>query len=169
MFTQLKPTPRNGFEIKKIFPILIVILTFGLLPVSGSTQNMIRNVSQNERTDMEPAVQPVTLGYLTMAAKKVQTPSFKNGHKSFQSSIAYPYEAIYNGIEGQVVIQFVINESGQVVSPRVIKGIGGGCEESVIDALLKTQFNPGMLDGSPVPTLCEIPITFKLSTLTHLK
>ncbi len=38
-------------------------------------------------------------------------------------------------IEGRVVVQFVVDENGQVVDPQIIRGIGGGCDEAALAAV----------------------------------
>ena len=47
------------------------------------------------------------------------------------------------GIEGRVTVQFIVNEAGQVENPRVIRGIGGGCDEAALDAVKQAKFTQG--------------------------
>lgn len=84
------------------------------------------------------------------------------GLYAIQSKIKYPEAAKNQGIEGKVYIQAFINESGNVDNAKVIKGIGGGCDEAALDAVMQTKFKPGILKGKQVKVQVSIPITFKL-------
>lgn len=84
------------------------------------------------------------------------------GLYAIQSKIKYPEAAKNQGIEGKVYIQAFINELGNVDNAKVIKGIGGGCDEAALDAVMQTKFKPGILKGKQVKVQVSIPITFKL-------
>lgn len=75
----------------------------------------------------------------------------------------YPQVAIRAGIEGRVTVQFVVDENGNVQNPRVIRGIGGGCDEEALRVVKTAQFSPGMQRGRPVQVQMSLPILFKLS------
>jgi periplasmic protein TonB len=84
------------------------------------------------------------------------------GMYAIQEKIRYPEIAKLSGIQGRVIIQAFIDESGSVVQAKVLNGIGGGCDEMAIDAVKQTKFNPGMQNGKPVKVQVTIPILFKL-------
>lgn len=85
------------------------------------------------------------------------------GLYAIQSKIKYPEAAKNQGIEGKVYIQAFINESGNVDNAKVLKGIGGGCDEAALDAVMQTKFKPGIHNGKPVKVQVSIPIRFKLN------
>lgn len=89
-------------------------------------------------------------------------PELIGGLASIQKTIQYPEMARRAGIEGNVYIQFIVNEEGQVESPRVIRGIGGGCDEEALRAVRQAEFEPGMQRGQPVRVQYSLPIAFKL-------
>ncbi len=66
------------------------------------------------------------------------------------------------GIEGKVIIQFIVNEAGKVEDPRVIRGIGGGCDEEALRVVKQAEFQPGRQRGKPVRVQYSLPITFRL-------
>ena len=53
----------------------------------------------------------------------------------------------------------------QVMSLKltVLKGIGAGCDEAALNAVLKTKFKPGKQRGKPVNVQVSIPVIFKLN------
>lgn len=91
-----------------------------------------------------------------------EMPELIGGFESLFENLTYPEEAREAGIEGRVVIQFIINEQGQVENPQVVHGIGGGCDEAALQAIKDAQFEPGMQNGIPVKVEYAIPISFRL-------
>jgi len=92
-----------------------------------------------------------------------QMPELIGGLASVQSRIRYPEVARLAGIEGRVVLQFVIDERGNVHDPVIIRGIGGGCDEEALRAIKDAKFIPGMQRGRPVKVRYSMPITFSLT------
>lgn len=92
-----------------------------------------------------------------------QMPEVIGGLGSILSKIKYPEIAKRAGIEGKVYVQAFIDENGNVVSAKILKGIGAGCDEAALDAVKQTKFIPGKQRGKPVKTQVSIPIMFKLS------
>lgn len=92
-----------------------------------------------------------------------QPPTLNGGLKELQKKVVYPNVAIQAGIEGRVVVQFVINDKGMVLNPSIVRGIGGGCDEEAIRVIKLAKFTPGMQRGKPVSVRYTIPISFKLS------
>jgi TonB family protein len=84
------------------------------------------------------------------------------GIKSIQEKIVYPEIAKRAGIEGKVYMLAFIDENGDVVSTKILKGIGAGCDEAALYAVKQTKFKPGRQKGTPVKTQVSIPIVFKL-------
>lgn len=92
-----------------------------------------------------------------------QMPELIGGLASVQNKIRYPEVARMAGIEGRVVLQFVIDERGNVNDPVIIRGIGGGCDEEALRAIKDAKFIPGMQRGRPVKVRYSMPITFSLT------
>lgn len=89
-------------------------------------------------------------------------PELIGGLAGLQASIIYPEMARKAGIEGRVFLQFIVNERGEVENPRVIRGIGGGCDEEALKAIQKAKFKPGLQRGRPVRVQYNLPVVFKL-------
>jgi len=83
------------------------------------------------------------------------------GLRAIQEKIIYPEIARRAGVEGKVYVLAFIDESGTVTKAEVTKGIGMGCDEAAIDAVLKTKFKPGLQRGKPIKVQVTVPITFK--------
>jgi protein TonB len=85
------------------------------------------------------------------------------GIQGIQQRIIYPEIAKRAGVQGRVYVKAFVDESGTVKKAEVIKGIGAGCDEAAIDAVIKTKFKPGKQRGKPVRVQVSIPILFKLN------
>ncbi|MGD8427990.1 MAG: energy transducer TonB [Balneolaceae bacterium] len=91
-----------------------------------------------------------------------QMPELIGGLASLQSTIRYPEMARKAGIEGRVIVQFIVTEDGSVENPRVIRGIGGGCDEEALRAVKKAKFKPGRQRGEAVRVQYSLPVVFRL-------
>jgi protein TonB len=91
-----------------------------------------------------------------------QMPELIGGLGDLQKKIHYPEIAKKAGVEGRVIVQFVVNEQGAVTDPIVVRGIGAGCDEEAIRAVQQARFTPGRQRGNPVRVKMSLPITFKL-------
>ncbi len=83
------------------------------------------------------------------------------GH--MKSNLKYPEEALKLKISGQVLVQFVIDEQGNVTRPSILQGIGTGCDEEALRVVsLMPKWTPGMQNGKPVPVRMKLPFYFQL-------
>lgn len=74
----------------------------------------------------------------------------------------YPKAAQRQRIEGKVFIEFIIDRTGVPGNMKVLKGIGGGCDEEAMRVLALTQWKPGKQRGKPVKVKMVLPIIFQL-------
>ena len=75
---------------------------------------------------------------------------------------AYPEFARRAGVEGQVIVQFVVDERGNVVDPVVVRSANDLLSEAALDAVRKVKFTPGQQRGRPVKVRFSLPVTFRL-------
>ena len=77
-------------------------------------------------------------------------------------NIKYPAEAIASGIEGMVVVKFIVEKDGTLTNLEVVRDIGGGCGEEALQVVRKMNpWVPGNQDGKAVRTAFFLPIKFK--------
>ncbi len=91
-----------------------------------------------------------------------QMPELIGGLAAIQKKITYPEIAKKAGVEGRVIVQFVVDEQGNVADPQVVRGIGAGCDEEAVRAVQQAKFTPGQQRGKAVKVKMSLPITFKL-------
>jgi protein TonB len=77
----------------------------------------------------------------------------------------YPHQGFSMGVSGQVTVNALISETGNVVRTEILKGIKGGYgfEKSAETAVRLWKFRPAEKDGIPVRVWKAIDITFKMS------
>ena len=80
------------------------------------------------------------------------------------NNIKYPSKAREMGVEGTVVVAFVINTDGSIQDPEIIKGIGAGCDEEVVRLIQNApKWEPGKQRGREVRTRMRVPVKFEFS------
>jgi TonB family protein len=97
-----------------------------------------------------------------------EMPQFPGGEaammKFVASNVKYPQEARDKEIDGRVFISFVVEKDGSVSNVKVMRGIGGGCDEEAVRVVsAMPKWKPGIKDGKPVRVSYMMPLTFKLS------
>lgn len=91
------------------------------------------------------------------------TPSQRPPVILFHPVPVYTALAQKNHIEGEVVLQAVLQRDGSVRILRVIHGLGYGLDQSARDAAQKVRFRPALRDGQPVDWTVLLHITFRLA------
>lgn len=94
-------------------------------------------------------------------------PEFPGGMDSMyayiQKNLIYPEKAKAEGIEGRVFITFTIEKDGSVSNVKILRGIGGGCDEAAKEVVEKMpKWKPGTQRGKPVRVQFNLPIKFEL-------
>lgn len=97
-----------------------------------------------------------------------QKPEFEGGEAALMKYVAenvkYPSIARETGIEGTVVVKFVVDEVGNVSQATAVRGIGGGCDQEALRVVntLSGKWKPGKQRGRPVKVWFTLPVKFKL-------
>ena len=98
-----------------------------------------------------------------------EMPKFPGGEKALMdyvsNNVKYPEEAKNKNIAGRVFVSFVVEKDGSIGEVKVLRGIGGGCDEEAVRVIKgMPKWKPGMQKGKPVRVSYQIPIYFKLDT-----
>lgn len=91
-------------------------------------------------------------------------PEMVGGQAALYNALRYPDMARRAGIEGRVIVQFIVDEQGRVTNPQVVRSAGaGGLDEAAITAISQMTFTPGMQRGRPVRVQMTQPVIFRLN------
>ena len=96
-----------------------------------------------------------------------QMPFFPGGQgalmKYLAEHIKYPELAKESGIQGRVFINFVVEPDGSIDHVKVLRGIGGGCDEEAVRVVKSMpRWIPGKQRGKPVRVSFNLPVKFTL-------
>lgn len=92
-----------------------------------------------------------------------EQPVLIGGLRALQEHIHYPEMARKAGIEGRVIVQFVVNENGTVVNPTVVQGRHPTLDKEALRVVQLATFTPGRQRGRAVKVQIALPITFRLA------
>ena len=98
-----------------------------------------------------------------------EKPLFKNGNpdvtftKFIYENITYPVEAVHNGIQGTVVIEFIIRKTGRVSDIKILNSVHPALDKEAIRVIgLSPLWIPGKQREKPTDVIFRCPIHFKL-------
>lgn len=94
-----------------------------------------------------------------------EMPSFPGGEQKLLDFLSknthYPSEAREQGIHGRVFVGFVVEPDGSISNVKLLRGIGGGCDEEAVRAVQSLpKWNPGKQKGKSVRVSYMLPINF---------
>ncbi len=84
-------------------------------------------------------------------------------YKFIAENLRYPPEAKNNGIQGRVILSFIVEKDGSLSDIKIVRDIGGGCGEEAIRVVkLMPKWTSGQQRGKPVRVKYTLPVAFKL-------
>ncbi len=114
----------------------------------------IEGYAQMKKTPPKPEVMPVFPGGTGALNKYIYT------------NVKYPAEARKKGIQGSVVVEFMVDEKGVLSDFLVISGIGGGCDEEAVRVITAMntahRWTPAKTNDEPVKAMYTLPVKFVL-------
>ena len=92
-----------------------------------------------------------------------QMPSFPNVNAWLASHIQYPAVAAENGVQGRVIVKFVVGRDGSVSQAQIVRGVDQSLDREALRVVNSMpKWTPGMNNGQPANVWFTLPITFKL-------
>lgn len=94
-------------------------------------------------------------------------PQFPGGNvelmRYLSANIKYPTIAAENGIEGRVVLKFVVGKDGGISNIQVVRALDPSCDKEAVRVVKgMPKWIPGMQNGHPVAVYFTLPVLFKL-------
>jgi len=75
----------------------------------------------------------------------------------------YPSSMIQSGMNGEVLVDFIVDTSGAVRNATAVRSTNREFEASAVEAVSKWRFRPGMKANRAVFTHMQVPIEFNLT------
>ncbi|PZX47779.1 M56 family metallopeptidase [Algoriphagus chordae] len=97
--------------------------------------------------------------------KQPNPPGGMSGWNEYlRNNLTYPEQARKLGIEGTVIVAFIVNADGSLSDFEILRGIGGGADEEAIRAVQNSpDWTPGSQKDKVINTRMRLPIRFKLN------
>jgi TonB family protein len=178
-------TKNKSNQLAKLKALLVAPLAF-MLAVAFTTSPVMTALAQVEKSpqqtlasppppDVPPPPPPIgenakQQSYTTDTTIFVvvdQMPEFPGGDearmKYLMENINYPEEARKKGIQGTVYISFVVEADGRITDVKILRGIGGGCNEEAVRVVENMpNWIPGKQRGQAVRVQFNMPFRFTL-------
>lgn len=142
----------------RLFLSFATLLVFSACMDAAITEDISDDAFENQ-VATAPAPEATDSGMVYEVV--TDNPVLIGGRESL--NIVYPDAAIKANVEGRVFLSFVIDEEGNVHNPKVVRGIGSGCDEEAVRAISQVKFTPALVDGQPVKVKMSFAILFKLT------
>ena len=152
-------------------------------PPAEEVLNIIENDSQVEEStiqvsdDTQAAVEvkytPVEVEEEEVDEQQIfqvveENPEFPGGMKEcmkfLNNNIKYPQISQENGVQGRVIVQFVVNADGSIVDPVVVRGVDPYLDKEALRVIkLMPKWKPGKQRGKAVRVRYTQPVLFRLN------
>ena len=130
-------------------PIDIEIPEF--LEFGDNFEMILTPPEQTTETDDEPPVEFLPI-----------MPTIIGGQEALYSKIKYPKIAQDIGIEGRVLVRFIIDKQGNVTEPEIVRSVHPKLDEEVLRVIKLVKFSPGVQNGVLVKVKMVQMVNFKL-------
>lgn len=128
----------------------------------------LQMVEQYDRGQMISGTSTDSTGVKHSYKAQFVSAGFAGGFKAFgrylSSHIVYPKNARQNGIQGTVIVTFVIKKDGQLKDIKVMKHVDDELDQEAVRVLSRSSgWQPGLRYGLPVNVAYSIPVAFVLA------
>ena len=146
---------------KKLFIVLMLVL-FSIVSYSQE-----RELSDYEKYRMEKESETYQTDeevfYIVEDMPKFQGEDAEEFRKWITQNVRYPQDAIKDGINGKVIVFFVVNKEGKVVNAQIEKSVDVTLDAEAVRVVMSSpKWNPGKQRGEPVNVQFTFPINFVL-------
>ncbi len=170
MMSKTKSGNRGLFKLLLALPLVFLIIF--TISCSDTTEKQPAHISEKAPPPPPPPddnsikKDSVTSNIFNLVE---EMPEFPGGDaeriKYLKNNLNYPEVARKNGIEGRVFVTFVVEKDGSLSNVKILRGIGGGCDEEAVRVIENMpKWKPGKQKGRNVRVQFNMPIVFKLNT-----
>lgn len=149
------PTSLNGTLVPVIMTVTVNFSVDADLPSQPALMTgaaMQANAISSSVTQEWKGAPPIRIGGTTAAPERVK-----------YVPPVYPTEAQQARIQGIVIIEAVIDESGQVAAEKVLKSVPL-LDDAALAAVSQWKYTPTTVNGVPVPVVMTVTVNFTIST-----
>ena len=122
------------------------------------------NWNPNEEPEIVPTTNDNTIKNIDSVDEKPSFPGGESAMKSYlNSNVKYPAAAQENGIQGRVIVQFIIEKDGSISDVKISRSVDPSLDREALRVVkAMPKWNPGKLNGTVVRVKSEVPVAFGL-------
>ncbi len=129
--------------------------------VLKATQEIVTEEAPKPQAAAAPAVENKVFDVVE------QMPSFPGGNGALMSylssNVKYPVVAQENGVQGRVVVSFVVEKDGSITDVQVVRSVDPSLDREAARVVRSMpRWNPGKQNGSAVRVKYNVPVSFRL-------
>jgi protein TonB len=154
---------------KKVFlPVSFMAITIGVGQTFAQQVNSLRNNTDQIELLKAKDIMPEAEQKEEVFKAVEEPPRFQGGMsdvmKYLSENLNYPEDALNEGVQGRVVVGFIVNKDGSVSDVKIFQSLHPSCDKEAV-RLVKSMpaWTPGKQNGQPVNVYETIPIRFKLA------
>jgi len=133
--------------------------------ISSEAQNVRNNKSElPKKTNLEDSAIKRDTKLISIECDSEECPYPIGGMKSINDNLNIPSIAKRLKLKGEIIIEALIDNFGNVQNTVIKKGIGYGCDDAVESAIMRTKFNPGRKMGKEINSIATIYFPFNLES-----
>ena len=169
MINRKRSQTTSVFKYLLILPLFLAIVTANQCctdqqPLQSEIEKVFPKPSEVQTKDSSTTASETSETPLEVAEIMPEFPGGTEALLSFiKDNLKYPQKAIDEQTEGRVIVQFVIDKTGKVSSPEVIRGVTSELDQAALDIVSALpDWKPGEQDGQKVNVKYTLPVVFKL-------
>jgi TonB family protein len=158
------PGMQRGTPVRTRMRLPLRFMLGGTDTSRGSTEVSLNAVPLSPATDGQDSSQEgVALFFDVVDTPPSPVGGLEAWNRHLSENLTYPMSARMKGIQGTVLVSFIVNTDGTIEEIELVQGIGGGCDEEAIRIIKSSPaWTPGIIKGKAVRTRMKIPLSFKL-------
>ncbi|GAA3960891.1 M56 family metallopeptidase [Mucilaginibacter dorajii] len=138
------------------------------VPISFTLDKDDKLTNTNQQGDPPPVVREVIPNPNGTYASVEQLPEFPGGVEAFGkflgSHVRYPKDAREKGIQGRVIVTFVVEKDGALSGYKVVRSVSPDIDAEALRVLaISPKWSPGKEKGKTVRVQYSVPISFTLA------
>lgn len=149
------------YYMKKIVPLICITVCTVLPAAAQEGYDYSQNASSSVTTN-------------TTFTVVEQMPEYPGGQDAMiqfiEDNLHYPKQAVKKGVDGSVIVNFIVDKEGHITRAKVLKGIGELCDAEALRMVNSMpDWQPGKQQGVPVNVSINLPINFQLKNKNKMK
>jgi TonB family protein len=166
LFDQVRPSSGVKMRTAIIAPIAVFLMCFTFMREPRA--QITENAPPASKSASASTVSHDTAGAMGASAGKDSLPPIDSMPKLIEFVKAdYPADLVRKGVEGQVILDLIVDTLGRVDSVAVVKGFDPRLDSSAAAAAMKFRFRPAIAAGVPVPVLMEYAYRFTIDEVIN--